>query len=190
MNDKITKYYLVADTHFYHDRMQTYCNRPKGFNQLIINQWRSTISPQDIVFHLGDVTWGNQEQLIEIMEQLPGTKILIRGNHDRNHSNNWFIKTGFAVVVEKIQVSSIILSHFPALLSKEEIERDIINIHGHFHNNPAKGWEKELKKRITSNHYLLISEDINYMPISLETARRRKYLKNSKMLIDNKKEEN
>lgn len=174
--NKISKYYISTDLHFFHKAMQKYCNRPANFNDIIINQWKNTVGVDDIIIILGDVTWGSQEDLKNIMNELPGTKILVRGNHDKNHSNNWFIQAGFAFVAEKIQVSGIIFSHFPSYMSQEEIDRGIINVHGHFHNNPISKWEKELGKRITKNHYLMILEDIEYKPISLDKIKRRKFV--------------
>jgi len=188
MENKPTKYYVLTDPHWSHYKMIEYCGRPTNFEKLIINNWKSTINENDIVFILGDVTWGSQGQLQQIMNGLPGTKILIRGNHDRNHSNNWFIKAGFSVVLEKAQVSGVVLSHFPAILSKEEIERDIINVHGHFHNNPPEKWEERLKKNITENHYLLIIEETNYTPIPIELIKKKRFVKNSKKLIKGIKE--
>ena len=135
MRDKISKTFLITDTHWDHWKMIEYCGRPSNFNKLILNQWKATVQPQDIVYHLGDVIWGRQDKLIQIMSSLPGTKILIRGNHDKNHSNNWFIQAGFAAVLEKAQLSGVILSHFPVFMTEEELKRDIINVHGHFHNN-------------------------------------------------------
>ena len=184
MNEKITKTYVITDTHWGHVKMQEYCDRPADFDKRIINQWQATVQPQDIVYHLGDVTWGSHGQLLHTMQQLPGTKILIRGNHDRNHSNNWFIQAGFAAVLEKAQVSGVILSHFPSIMTSEEIERGIINVHGHFHNSSAKKWEKHLVKRITLNHYLMVLEDNDYRPISMESIVRRKFIANSKKLLE------
>jgi calcineurin-like phosphoesterase family protein len=188
MDNSATKVYIITDTHFGHTLMQKFCNRPPDFDSKIIKQWRATVNPNDIVYHLGDVTWGSQGDLTRIMKGLPGTKILIRGNHDRNHSNNWFIKAGFSAVLEKAQISGVILSHFPALLHKEEIERGIINVHGHFHNNDPKRWETHMKRHITENHYLLSLEDVSYKPISLEMIRRRKFVKNSKKLVESESE--
>lgn len=108
------------------------------------------------------------------MNGLPGTKILIRGDHDRNRSNNWFKKCGFAAVVGKAQVSGVILSHFPALMTQEEIDYGIINVHGHFHNNDPKKWEKKLKDKITSSHFLMILENVEYRAIPIESAKKRK----------------
>ena len=185
MDNKPSKTYIIADSHWSHNRIITHFGfRPKNFHDLIEKNWQNTVNENDIVFHLGDVTWGSQEQLTQIMSKLPGTKILIRGNHDRSHSNNWFIKAGFAAVLEKAQISGVILSHFPAMLSKEEIERGIINVHGHFHNNKPSRWEEKLKERITFNHYLIALEETNYTPVSLELIRKKKFVKNSKELID------
>ena len=187
MDNNPSKTYIITDTHYGHSLMQKYCNRPPDFEQKIIKQWQATVNSQDIVYHLGDVTWGNQNQLKQIMNVLPGTKILIRGNHDKNNSNNWFIQSGFAAVLEKAQISGVILSHFPAILNQKEIDLGIINIHGHFHNSSPKRWEQNLKNRITYNHFLMILENIDYMPISLEKAKRRKFVKNSKKLLESDK---
>jgi len=185
MNIERIKTYIISDLHFFHNRIVTdFCFRPKNFHDLIINNWKNTVKENDIVFDLGDVTWGSQEQLFQIMQQLPGTKILIRGNHDKSHSNSWFIKAGYDAVLEKAQISGVILSHFPAILNEEEIERGIINVHGHFHNNSPSRWEPKLKERITNNHYLLSIEDVGYKPISLELIRKHKFVKNSKKLIE------
>lgn len=184
MKEIISKTYLISDSHWNHVKMQKFCGRPADFDQKIINQWQATVDYQDIVYHLGDVIWGSQGQLQQIMCSLPGTKILIRGNHDKSHSDNWFIKAGFSAVLEKAQISGVILSHFPAILNKEELDRGIINIHGHFHNNPAQKWEQNLKDRITYNHFLIIIEDIEYKPISLIEAKMGKFVKNSKKLLE------
>ena len=190
INNKSSKTFIISDNHFGHKRIITdFCFRPKNFEKLIIKNWQNTVNKNDIVYDIGDVTWGSQEYLTDIMKQLPGTKILIRGNHDKSHSNNWFIQSGFSAVLEKAQISGIILSHFPAILNKEEIDRGIINVHGHFHNNDPKRWEKELVKRITENHYLFALEYVNYTPISIEMIRKRRFVKNSKELIRNLKEE-
>ncbi len=188
MKERVSKTFLIADSHFSHTRMQKFCGRPADFDQKIINQWQATISPQDVVYHLGDVTWGSHGQLQQIMQGLSGTKILIRGNHDRGHSDNWFIQAGFAAVLEKAQISGVILSHFPAILNQEELDRGIINIHGHFHNNPAEKWEQTLKDRITPNHFLMILEDVEYKPIALQEAKKGNFVKNCKKMLESENE--
>jgi len=183
MDEKPSKAYLIADTHFLHDKMGFYCGRPDDFGKKIINQWQNTVKPHDLVYHLGDVIWGTRDQLTAIMKDLPGVKILIRGNHDKNHSNNWFLTAGFAAVLEKAQVSGVILSHWPAVMNQAEINRGLINVHGHFHNNPVRKWEKNLVERITPSHYLLSLEEVHYRPVPLNDVIRRKWVKNSHELV-------
>ncbi len=177
MNNKISKTYLVTDSHFGHCiKMMEYCDRPSNYEQLIINNWKSTVQPQDIVIDLGDVCFSNKEQLEPIIKDLPGTKILIRGNHDRSKSNNWFLKVGYSFVCKKIEISRVILSHFPAILNEKEIELGIINIHGHFHNIKRRKWEDRYKNKLTDNHYLLSPEYVGYKPILLEAAKNKKFV--------------
>lgn len=185
MDNVVSKTYVTTDTHFYHDKIIEYCNRPPNYQDLIINNWKNEIKKEDIIFHLGDVTWGSKEQLKDIMDDLPGTKILIRGNHDRSHSNNWFISCGFSAVLEKAQVSGILFSHMPSFLHEKEIERGVINVFGHFHNNPPEKWDERFKERMTQNHYLLSLEDVDYNPISIENIQKRKFIINSINKIKN-----
>ena len=80
MDKTISKTFLITDTHWEHSRIITdFGFRPDNFGQIITNNWQNTVKNEDIVFHLGDVTWGSQDQLKNIMDNLPGTKILIRG---------------------------------------------------------------------------------------------------------------
>lgn len=176
MDERIVKQYIISDTHFYHDGMIKYCGRPENFNDIIIRRWKSVVGEDDIIFHLGDVIWGNRDSLVGIMAQLPGTKILVRGNHDKSRSNNWFLNSGFSLVVEKVQVSGVILSHVPVPLTEEEIKRGTINIHGHFHNNRSEKWERGYTERITESHYLFSLEELDYFPVNLDKARKGKVL--------------
>ena len=180
--NKISKIYLITDAHFSHKNIKEFCNRPDNYEQLIINNWRATVQPEDIIVDLGDTGFCSQQELKNIIENLPGTKILIRGNHDKNHSNNWFINAGYSLVCEKIQISRVILSHVPAILNEKEIELGIINIHGHFHNVKRRRWEELYKKRLTDNHYLLALEYTDYKPILLEKAKRGKFVKKTKLI--------
>jgi calcineurin-like phosphoesterase family protein len=163
---KPIKYFVISDTHWLHDKAVEFCNRPTDFTQKIIKQWNLVVRPQDIVINLGDVIWGNKAQLSNIMNQLPGTKILVKGNHDK-HGKNWFIEAGFSFVADQIVVGNFVLSHTPVWLTKRDIAEGKINIHGHFHNVKFERWEKKLVERLTDNHYLLSIEFVGYKPIEL-----------------------
>lgn len=79
------KLFIISDTHFFHQNIIKYCQRPfkdvdEMTEQLIIN-WNKSVGTDDVVLHLGDVTF-NYNRTFEVMKQLNGHKQLILGNHD------------------------------------------------------------------------------------------------------------
>ena len=90
------KTYIIADTHFNIDKIETYCQRPENYTDLICREWRNAVHESDTVIHLGDVAIGGYAVWVRgVLESLPGRKILIRGNHDRKHGNQWWQNNGF-----------------------------------------------------------------------------------------------
>ena len=121
--------YLFADSHFNHQNIATYCQRPANFTELIIKRWNETVKPEDTVIHLGDVQIGKKSEWI--MPSLPGRKILIRGNHDRQQSCAWWMERGFDFACDGMRFRSCWLTHEPATSLAEGCE---LNVHGHLHN--------------------------------------------------------
>lgn len=52
------KVFIIADTHFYHENIIKYCDRPfenaSIMNDIMIEKWNSVVGKSDIVIHLGD----------------------------------------------------------------------------------------------------------------------------------------
>lgn len=169
--------YVIADTHFYHNNILQYCNRPfenvEEMNNFMINKWNSIVKENDIVLHLGDFGFGSKEQLINICHQLNGYKILLKGNHDMRKGNGFWIDCGFNEVYKQKEMllteilginqdfvktdSDVILSHYP-----REVPDDKLNIHGHIHNVPL-----DINQFNQDNHICVSVEMINYEPVSL-----------------------
>ena len=153
--------YFIADTHFYHENIIKYCNRPlknsKQMNEYIVNKWNSVVTKDDIVYHLGDVGLGSTDELKELVGRLNGTKILIRGNHDYKRGLNGWKEVGFNEVYKKrLVLSNLILTHEPI-----EVEENYINVFGHIHN-------KLLDERFNKNNHICVSCDvIDYTPIKI-----------------------
>lgn len=166
--------WLIGDTHFFHTNMCKYCGRPRDFDQRIINAWRDQINPEDIVYHIGDVAFGNRDTVRYIVKSLPGIKILILGNHDK-FGAEWYLENGFSFVSDSLIVdvyimgvrTKILLSHVP--MAGVSLVADF-NIHGHFHNNQIKKCERNLVNRLTCKHYLFSLEKVGYTPILLNGA--------------------
>lgn len=181
VNDK--KIWLIGDTHFDHMNMCKHCGRPENFNQLIVHHWRKMIAPDDLVYHLGDVYFGKRSRFFDCVKELPGQKILIKGNHDKEKTE-WYLTHGFVVVFEfasiiaKMKVGKnhiigmrVLLSHVPTNIPKfDTYSNTTINIHGHFHNNDITKCEKEMVSKLTKNHYLFSLEETKYKPVLLQNA--------------------
>ena len=54
--------------------------------EAFLNGWRETVQPEDVVIVPGDISWAMrlEEALLDLQDiaDLPGTKIILRGNHD------------------------------------------------------------------------------------------------------------
>lgn len=57
-----------------------------GYQQKIEENWRKLVSPEDLVLLPGDISWAlrlhEAKEDLQWIHQLPGTKVMIRGNHD------------------------------------------------------------------------------------------------------------
>ena len=161
-----TKVFFISDTHFGHDKIIEYCNRPfdnvSEMNQIMIENWNSVVGKNDLVFHLGDFAFRNKVDIKNICKQLNGRKILKRGNHDRE-SNEFYRNCGFENVYEYAIVyqNFYILSHANMYLTADA---PWANIHGHIHNN-----HKVTCMLDNKNLYYNVSvEVIDYTPISFQ----------------------
>jgi calcineurin-like phosphoesterase family protein len=129
LDGETMKIYVTADTHFNHQNMQTYCQRPPNFTEIIQKRWHETVKDDDTVIHLGDVAIGKKSEWI--MPSLPGRKILIRGNHDRSQSVTWWMEHGFNFACDSLIIRQCWLTHEPVEVLPAGCT---LNIHGHLHN--------------------------------------------------------
>lgn len=155
---RIPKSWVITDTHFNHEMLVALGYRPADYQTKILSSWSYSVYPEDTVYHLGDVIFGRQSELKEILPSLPGTKILIRGNHDRE-SDGWYRRSGFALVVQGLLVGGVYMTHAPQATLPDGA---IINIHGHLHAGTHRS-------TTTPDHCKLLALEVNgYHPVSLE----------------------
>lgn len=80
----MSRIFYTSDTHFGHENILRYCNRPyetvEEMNIDLVSRWNSVVGEDDIVYHLGDVVMN--VKWLWIVSQLNGIKILVAGNHD------------------------------------------------------------------------------------------------------------
>lgn len=94
------------------------------------------------------------------MEQLPGKKILVRGNHD-HEKHIWYLERGFMVSCDGIVLHDILFTHEPVFNLSDGV---VWNVHGHLHNNDHR---VEDGKPLEKFHKLFVLEH-HYKPIELQ----------------------
>ena len=128
--------WIISDTHFFHENIGKYCNRPENWQDLIIKNWNDLIAPDEQVLHLGDFALGKKQHFELLTGMLHGRLFLIRGNHDRlgrEYCNSLgVIILDDPLVVEFGNQIKLAFSHRPIVRLADEV----INLHGHIHNTP------------------------------------------------------
>ena len=162
--------YFISDTHFHHSNIIRYCNRPfkdvNEMNETIINNWNTIVTNDDTIYHLGDFCLSGDDEIKNIFNRLNGSKILIRGNHDRK-SVKFYEKIGFKVLTNPpiiLDEYKLVLSHVP--LPDAKIKEGYINLHGHIHN---KRICDDYPKNYSENKHINLSVDVTkFSPISID----------------------
>ncbi len=131
--------FVFSDPHF--DSASIIVNGCRPFssvaemNETLIKNYNSVIGKHDICYWLGDIMYGaTKPKVADLLRQLRGRKYLIMGNHDRGHSETWWLSCGFDKVFSQPIYDAenyIMLSHEP--LPEFGNLPPIANIHGHIH---------------------------------------------------------
>ena len=128
--------WIISDTHFFHENIGRYCNRPENWQELIIKNWNDLVSQDETILHLGDFALGKKSNFEALIGILNGRLSLIQGNHDRLSQTFCetygvtLIKNALHIILED-QIK-LIFSHRPVV----PLENGWINLHGHIHNVP------------------------------------------------------
>ena len=66
--------------------MEVFGDSWKNYAERIKAHWQECIKPEDLVLIPGDISWGKtmDEALVDLnwIDALPGTKLILKGNHD------------------------------------------------------------------------------------------------------------
>lgn len=153
--------FVIADTHFNHENIVKYCNRPfknvHEMNEVLIKNWNDVVEDKDIVYHLGDYGFGAKEQLKEIFNRLNGKKYLVMGNHDFMVGKKYYLELGFIEVYKKkCEIHNFIFTHRPI-----DVTSPKINVYGHIHDKPIN------PKYDDKNHLCISADKIEFKPFLL-----------------------
>jgi len=158
--------WLISDPHFDHANIIRYCHRPfrnvRQMNAVIRRNWNRTIRPDDLVYFLGDMSFGRAARTPQWwLRRLHGRKIYIKGSHDRGIELSSIIP-GVDKVSETEHVlvdgMDFLLVHDPSSAAVDGWNGWLIHGHNH-HRRPFCDFQE---KRVNVS-----VEAIGYKPVSL-----------------------
>jgi len=155
--------YLSSDLHLDHSNIIHYCARPflssdvDEMNSVLVENWNHVVRDTNIVYFLGDLTFGRGARPAEYwLPKLNGKIQFIRGNHEYGVINS----QEYAILNHGGY--HFLLVHDPKHLP---IQWNDWVIHGHTHNNNMKNYPFINGETKTIN---VSAELTNYRPVSLD----------------------
>lgn len=130
----------LADWHYDHANCIAFDNRPfktaDEMNAELVRRWNDAVGKNDTVYVLGDMFWCGKQRALPVMDALNGTKVLIRGNHDRVEGSEFLSR--FDGVADYLEVKdgdrNIVLCHYPIPCYKNHFY-GWCHFYGHVHNS-------------------------------------------------------
>ena len=135
------------------------------------------IQKDDLVLFLGDfadILDPDPYKIQWILDKIPGTKIMVYGNHDIEDMSFW-LTAGFDGVTDMVTIHHMIFTHFPIHVGEE-----YINFHGHLHTekfsqldarwvnvyNPDMPFTRldDVLEKIQYNNHIATHTDANIFP--------------------------
>jgi len=102
--------YHISDTHFNCDKILVYSEDTRPFSSIeehdeyIVKVWNHYVRPFDVVYHHGDVGYGDFRRIKDIHSRLNGVKVLIRGNHDK-YTVSKYKELGYSHVFQELKTT-------------------------------------------------------------------------------------
>lgn len=182
---KITKIWFAGDLNFGEKDVDpiSYEIKPKLYEWNFLHACREMVADRDYIVFLGNIALTEQAKWFEEVKQLPGNKVFLLGNKDRNR-HKWYYKWGFSTVVpfnESLILNegtygNILLSYIPSspvviegysnkylgLAEKHrktfDVNSCVLNVHAH-----TRSFGKE-----RHNTFDASVDNINWVPIEME----------------------
>lgn len=145
--------FFTSDNHFYHKNIKKFRpNTRQGetvaeMNELMIEKWNSQVRPHDMVFALGDFSFGTADQTFNIIAQLHGQIHLIYGNHDKVIRSNSEVRGLFASTAEYREITvnekHVVMLHYP-MREWNRMHRGSYHLFGHVHGGLPEAWGRSM----------------------------------------------
>ncbi len=141
--------YYIADTHFFHEALNTRMDC-RGFengaamNDYMLARWNGKVRRNDEVVILGDFSWGTVDETNALLDRLNGRLYFIRGNHDKICKDKDFHARRFVSIKTydemKDNKRKVVLCHYPIMCYNGQYRMDpdgnpkTYMLYGHVHD--------------------------------------------------------
>lgn len=151
--------YISADLHKGHSNILKFQEKTRPFatieehDNFIRNEINKKCSPDDTLYILGDVAFGNITDAIRWLKSLVPKLFLVAGNHDQKFLMTEEFRNCFVKVCDyheiKIDKTLVCMSHYP-FEEWNKSHRGSIMLHGHCHGRP-EGKERKMDVGLDTN---------------------------------------
>lgn len=186
MKHETQNIFFISDLHLGHKNVLKYDNRPfNDINEMqlsLIKNWNEVVGENDIVYYLGDLSFGNDSLTKWFIHSINGQINFIIGNHDKikdieklgRFNNIYEYGTEIYIKDDDNKASrnsngyqQIILSHYP-LLSWNRSHYGSWHLHGHSHGKIMQTMPEYYNRKVMD----VGCNCINYKPISYDEIKK------------------
>ena len=148
----------IADLHFDHANVIKFDNRPfssiEEMNSELIRRWNETVKNNDTTYIIGDFCWGKADRWVELLQELNGNKVIIRGNHDLKQPPDKVKRLiqdykDYKEITDKKR--HVILCHYPIPFYKSSYNPETYMLCGHVHNTKESQYLQALRKELIAS---------------------------------------
>lgn len=134
--------FITSDIHFGHKNILKFCPKTRPYSSIdemdeaIITEWNKIVSPNDLAYILGDISYREPSHTAKIFARLNGDKILIAGNHDEKALKHQVFRDCFKEIHNYLEISvnkhKVVLFHYP-IAEWNGMHRGSVHLYGHLH---------------------------------------------------------
>lgn len=165
------QHWFSSDWHLQHRNILEYDKRDfesiDKHDEYIINNYNSTVRPEDSFYYLGDFCLGNMIKADHYLSRMNGNKFFIKGNHDKRDMVKLYKKYGeYLGQMSDIHIDDkqIILCHY-AMRIWERSHHGSLHLYGHSHDKlEREQWGRSMDVGIMTAKRILG----DYVPFSYE----------------------
>ena len=147
--------YYISDLHIGHENVIKLDHRPFADTDemfdAIVSNWNKTVKGNDTVYILGDFIWKKKNEWAEIVKQLKGKKVLIRGNHDPKEFSDE-VRALFVDIKDYMEIQDgqykVVLCHYPLLSYFHDFSPNVVMVYGHVHNTLEMNLVQEFRQKL------------------------------------------